>query len=394
MSPTGTRGNIPGFAKCYSDLPMRLLYFPRKRAIIVRALWLAMTLLIAANTLSASDSGVVTSSKVADGVYLFTTSRYGDVGFGGNAVAILTDEGIVLFDTSGTPTSGQAILAELRKLISKPVVYVINSHWHWDHWGGNQVFKAAFPSVQFLSSAKNRDLMMNVAVAWNAPGLERDLPNYIAQQKQELQTAEARHAPDAELAKMRDVLAADEDFLAQKRSVTYTFPNIVFDDAVTLFLGGREIRVLRATAITPGDTYLYLPKEKLLITGDILVNPIPFAVGGSYPQEWIATLQALDTLDVETIIPGHGEVEHDKTVLGQNLKLMQHVYADVKKARADGIALPQLQQTMNKNAAAYAADIALPEQRLPAFKAYFLEVFVNRSYHELEKPLGDSPTSQ
>ena len=105
--------------------------------------------------------------------------------------------------------------------------------------------------------------MMNVALAWNKPGLERDLPNYIAEQKQQLAAAEAKHAPEAQLAQMRELLAADEDFLQQKQSVVYTFPNIVFADSVTLFLGGREIRVLHARAITPGDTYVYLPKEKL-----------------------------------------------------------------------------------------------------------------------------------
>lgn len=352
---------------------------------------LALGALVSA--VGATDSGKVTSSKVADGVYLFTTARYGDVGFGGNAVAILTQEGVVMLDTSATPAAGQAILSEVRKLTDKPVLYVINSHWHWDHWGGNQVFKAAFPSVQFLSSEKNRDLMMNTAVAWNKPGLERDLPDYIAQQKQQLAAAEAKHAPAAQLSEMRELLAADEDFLQQKRSVTYTFPNVVFARAVTLFLGGREIRVLQARAITPGDTYVYLPKEKILITGDILVNPIPFAVGGSYPQEWIETLQTLNALDVEVIIPGHGEVERDKTYLRQNLQLFQHVYSDVQKARAEGSTLQQIQAALSKNAGAYASDIALPEERLPAFKAYFLEVFVSRCYHELDNPLGDRPTS-
>ncbi len=262
-----------------------------------KPLYFAVAILALACSCLAIDSGKVASSKVADGVYLFTTTRYGDVGFGGNAVAILTDDGVVMFDTSGTPSSAQAMLAELRKLTSKPVLYVINSHWHWDHWGGNQVFKQAYPNVQFLSSEKNRDLMMNTAVAWNKPGLVRDLPDYVAQQKQQLAAAEAKHAPESELAEMRELLAADEDFLQQKRSVIYTFPNVVFSESVTLFLGGREIRVLHARAITPGDTYVYLPKEKILITGDILVNPIPFAVGGSYPQDWIATLQALDALD-------------------------------------------------------------------------------------------------
>jgi glyoxylase-like metal-dependent hydrolase (beta-lactamase superfamily II) len=342
---------------------------------------------------SAADYGKVTMSKVADGVYLFTTSRYGDVGFGGNSVAILTAEGVVMFDTSGTPASGQAILSQVRQLTGKPVLYVINSHWHWDHWGGNQVFKAAFPNAQFLSHASNREQMIDVAVAWNAPGLERDLPNYIAQQKQELAAAEARHAPAADLARQRELLAADEDFLQQKRSVTYTFPNLTFTGSATLYLGGREIRVRHARAITPGDTYVYLPKEKILITGDILVNPVPFAVGGSYPQEWIQALQDLNALDVDIIIPGHGDAERDKTYLQQNLKLFQHVLADVKDSRAKGLTLEQTKTALTNHAADYAADLALPERSLPAFKSYFLEVFVNRAYHELEKPLGDSPTS-
>ena len=86
---------------------------------------------------SGVDYGRVTVANVAAGVYLFTTVPYGDVGFGGNSVAIITDDGVVMFDTSGTPSSGEAIHAEVRKLTDKPVIYVINSHWHWDHWGGN-----------------------------------------------------------------------------------------------------------------------------------------------------------------------------------------------------------------------------------------------------------------
>jgi glyoxylase-like metal-dependent hydrolase (beta-lactamase superfamily II) len=164
----------------------------------------------------AEDYGKVTASKVATGVYLFTTSPYGDVGFGGNSVAILTDEGVVMFDTSGTPASGLTILSEVRKLTDKPVLCVINSHWHWDHWGGNQVFKAVFPNVQFLSHEKTRDLMMNVAVAWNAPGLEKDLPDYVNYQRQQLAAAEAKRTPEADLAKKRELLAADETFLQQK----------------------------------------------------------------------------------------------------------------------------------------------------------------------------------
>ena len=341
----------------------------------------------------AAEYGKVTMSKVNDGIYLFTTSPYGDVGLGGNSVAILTDDGVVMFDTSGTPGSGQAILSEIRKLTDKPVLYVINSHWHWDHWGGNQVFREAFPNVRFLSHERNRDLMMNIAPAWNAPGLEKDLPAYVDYQKKQLQAAEATHAGETELVKKRELLVADEEFLQQKRSVRYTVPNATFSESATLYLGGREIRVWHAQAITPGDTYLYLPKEKVLITGDILVNPIPFAVGGSYPQEWIATLRALNELQVETIIPGHGDPEHNKSFLQLDLTLFQHVLQDVKAARASGKSLDETMKEFTDAAATYAKDLGLAEADLPKFKSFFLEVFVNRAYHELENPLGDSPTS-
>ena len=338
----------------------------------------------------AADSGKVTSSKVADGVYLFTTTRYGDVGFGGNAVAILTEDGVVMFDTSGTPSSAQAMLAELRKLTSKPVLYVINSHWHWDHWGGNQVFKEAYPNVQFLSSAKNRDLMMNTAVAWNKPGLERDLPNYIAQQKQQLAAAEAKHAPQSELAEMRELLAADEDFLQQKRSVIYTFPNVVFSVAVTLFMHSRVIRVLHARAITPVVTYVYLPKEKILITGDILVNPFRLP-GGSYPQDWIETRKR-STPSTEAIIPGHGEVERDKTYLRQNLTLFRHVASDVQKRALKGAR--RKRRRLRWATTPRFMPLKSRSRTAPAgLQSLLPEVFVNRTYHELEKPLGDSPTS-
>jgi len=340
-----------------------------------------------------STYGKVTMSKIAADVYLFTTAPYGDVGFGGNSVAILTDQGVVMFDTSGTPASGQAILSEVRKLTDKPVLYVINSHWHWDHWGGNQVFKATFPNVQFLSHEKNRGLMMNVAVAWNAPGLEKDLPDYVNSLKQKVAAAEAAHVSEADLAKKWELLAADESFLQQKRSVAYTFPNATFSESATLYLGGRVIKVLHAVAITPGDTYLYLPKEHVLITGDILVNPIPFAVGGSYPQEWIATLQELNKLEIETIIPGHGEAEHDKSYLQRDLTLFEHVLSDVKEAKSNGWSVDQTKTALTNRASAYANDLALSDAQLPEFKSYFLEVFINRTYHELEKPLGDDPIS-
>jgi hypothetical protein len=124
----------------------------------------------------------VTTSKVADGIYLFQTSRYGDVGFGGNAVAILTDDGVVMFDSSGTPASAHdSECRSLRSISSKCSSIAPITSWNsrWQH--------------SYLSSAKE----------------ERD----------RVREDDVGKRVEAELAKMREVLAADEDFLQQKRSV-------------------------------------------------------------------------------------------------------------------------------------------------------------------------------
>ena len=67
-------------------------------------------------------------------------------------MAILSDEGVLVFDSNGTPETAATILDTIRKLTDKPVRYLVNSHSHWDHWGGNQVYLAAFPGMHICSN--------------------------------------------------------------------------------------------------------------------------------------------------------------------------------------------------------------------------------------------------
>ena len=105
--------------------------------------------------------------QVAEGVYVFMTPPYGDVGLDGNSVVIVSTAGVLVFDANGTPAAAEAVLAEIRKLTDKPVKYVVNSHWHWDHWYGTEVYKKAFPGVHVITHEKTRELMMGPAIAFN-----------------------------------------------------------------------------------------------------------------------------------------------------------------------------------------------------------------------------------
>jgi len=338
------------------------------------------------------DFGKVTTHKIAEGVYLFTTTPYGDVGLSGNSVAVLSRDGVLVFDACGTPETAATILAEIRKLTDQPVRYLVNSHWHWDHWGGNQVYLAAFPGLQIITHEKTRELMLNVEPRWNGKGLKEDLPQFLQGFEKQIADAKAKNVPAERIHAAEERLAADRNFLAQKQSLHKTHPNVTFSESMTLRMGEREIQVLHARAITPGDTYIYLAKEKLLVTGDILLSPYPFAIGGTYPADWLKTLQTLDALEPAVIVPGHGDAETSKDFLRNNIDLFQEIIRQVKDARTKGLTLEQTSEAVGKQNAELAAKLGIKDaETAAAFKAYFLDVFVKRAYREMDGPLGDLP---
>jgi cyclase len=340
----------------------------------------------------AKDYGNVTGQKVAEGVFLFTTTPYADVGLSGNSVAILSEEGVLVFDSNATPETAATVLSEIRKLTDKPVRYLVNSHWHWDHWGGNQTYQAAFPGLQIITHEKTRELMLTVEPRWNAKGLKEDLLQFLDGFEKQIAAAKAKDAPPERIKAAEDRLAVDRNFLAQKQSLRKTYPNVTFSESMTILMGGREIQVLHAQAITTGDTYLYLPKEKVLITGDILLSPYPFAIGGTYPAEWLKTLEKFAALEPNVILPGHGDAETNTNFLRGNITLFQQLIQQVKAAKTKGMTAEQTTEALDKQSADLAAKIGINDpDPAAAFKDYFLDVFVKRAYRELDGPLGDLP---
>jgi cyclase len=343
-------------------------------------------------TAPAADYGRVTTHKVAEGVYLFTTTPYADVGFCGNVVAVVGDRGVLVFDSGATPRTAEAIIAELRRVTDQPVRYLVNSHWHWDHWGGNQAFAAASPGLQIITSKKNLQMMKEVEPRWNEKGLNEDLPHFVADQEKQLAEAKAKHSVPAErLTAAEARVAADRDFLTQKQSVRKTYPTVTFTEPMTVRLGKREAQVLSARAITPGDTYVYLPRDKILITGDIVLNPYPYAIGGTYPAEWSQTLTKLVALNPAIVIPGHGDVA-GKQLLLDNVKLFEAVRQRVREARQKKMTVDDSVKAIDADAATLAALVGVTSvDKVDEFKSYFLETFVRRAYRELDGALGDSP---
>ncbi len=337
------------------------------------------------------DRPAPTRTEIAPGIHLFRTAPYGDVGLDGNSVAIISNNGVLVFDTNGTPSAAAAVLTEIRKLTTQPVRYVVNSHWHWDHWYGTEVYTQAFPDVTVVAHEKTRALMAGPAIEFNRPGLDSQLPGYLANVEQRIAKAEATTPAPPELARLKQALADGRFFLAQKKSVQHTLPTLTYSNRLTLHLGDREIQVQHHDrAVTPGDSFLYLPKEKIVITGDLLVNPVSFALS-SYPTGWLRTLEHIDSLDATLMVPGHGEPLKDKVLLRATMGVFRELLKQGAAARARGLdpdaaraeILPGLRPWMVQ----ITGDVPATNN---AFEIQMVDWFLHRVYDELAGPLTDA----
>ncbi len=136
-----------------------------------------------------------------------------------------------------------------------------------------------------------------------------------------------------------------EAYLQELKQVKPTLPTRTITTTVTLTKQGREIQLhMLGRAHTDGDLFIYLPKEKVVVTGDALIDWMPFLNDG-YPEDWVETLTALEKLDFTHIIPGHGDV-----LPRGNLTFFRgyltDLIASVKQAAADGATLDEIKATL------------------------------------------------
>jgi cyclase len=191
--------------------------------------------------------------KVADDLFVI-------IGSGGNVGVLVTDEGVVLVDAKFEPDY-DGIVAQVKSVTSKPIKYVINTHHHSDHSGGNTRF------IEVAEIISHKNARANI-----------------------------------EGKKQGDV----GQIMVPAR--------ITFTDETSVFLGGKEVRAhYFGRGHTNGDIFVYFPAQRVLHTGDMMagVTPLIDYRGGGSIVEWSKTVDAaMAALDFDKVIPGHGTVNN------------------------------------------------------------------------------------
>jgi len=266
--------------------------------------------------------------KVAEGVY------YASGGVGSNNVVIVNDRDVVLVDDGTTPAAARALLEDIRLLTNKPVSTVVNTHFHYDHTDGNSVFG---PEVQIIGHEYLRNAILTFNVLDREPfkTSQKDrLPVQIASLREQL--AAAKDA--ARKTELANQLASAQALSEQLKEIKPTPPNVTYASKMVLYKGGREIQLLfLGRGHTGGDTFVYLPRERIVCTGDMDEGARIAYMGDAFFDEWIATLEALKKLDFTLVLPGHGRPFRDKGQITAFQSYLKDLTAQVADLRKQGV---------------------------------------------------------
>jgi cyclase len=300
-----------------------------------------------ATPIRAQTGVTVQKIQIADGIYQFITAPDGYVP-NGNSVVIVNDRDVVVFDTFSRPSTAGSVLSEIRKITDKPVRYVVNSHHHPDHWSGNEVYAQAFPDLEIIASEQSRQFMLNIANAWPAV-FTNNLRKDQAEFDKEVSTGtlpDGTSLTAEQRLKDENDVRLERDFVAEAMTVKRTYPTLTYSDRLTLRHGGRELCFLSMVGDADGTTVLYLPKEKILVTGDVISYPIPYFTPPL--SQHAKSLRTLAQFDADVIVPGHGPAWHDKDFLNLEASLLESIVSQVIQAAQKGtVTVEEIQKVVN-----------------------------------------------
>ena len=275
-----------------------------------------------------STGKAYTFERIADGVYYATAT--GSMVTGSNNVVVIGTRDVLVVDTGTTPAAARAFIEDLKLLTPKAVRYVVNTHFHYDHTDGNQVYagKADIIAHDYVKQA-----IATLDVLHREPYRTSQLvnvPRRIDDLKKQIATAKDAATKQS----LEQQLKVAQEGFEQLKEIKPTPPNVTYTTRKVLDLGGREVQLLfLGRGHTNGDTVVFLPKEKIAATGDLMESQVAY-MGDAQFGEWVTTLDALKKLDFDTDLPGHGMPFRGKeltTAFQGYLRDLMKQGADLKK---------------------------------------------------------------
>jgi len=276
-------------------------------------------------TCSLSGSRHFRLERLADGLYVSIASDTGAATC--NAGIVDLGDRTLIFDPFLTPTAAEGLRAAAAQLTSRPAAYVVNSHYHNDHIRGNQVFSV---DTEIISTTLTRELIATKGV--------NEIRWDTGNSPEQLHVFEERLKTETDANTRKDIafwVAYHRSIIESLPMLELRLPNWTFDKRLVFHGSRRTAEVITfGGGHTESDSILYLPAERIAFMGDLLfIGCHPYLADGD-PQEWLRSLARIESLDLETFVPGHGPVgtADDLALMRQYITELEALAAEVVEA--------------------------------------------------------------
>jgi len=331
--------------------------------------------------------------EIARDIYGFFEKRLNPI-VSSNIVAVIGADAVLVYDTGHHPTITRQIIGDLKRLTTKPVRYVIVSHWHDDHFAGNAEFAKAYPGVQILAHDFTAQMLESRKDSFRGEACRKDLVDSSKPLRELLATGkrpDGTPISDSTMARLRRFAEATDAQMPECDVMEFRGVDRRIDTTLTLDLGKRrvELRFL-GRGNTAGDIVAYVPDTKTLMTGDLVVFPFPFATQ-PYITEWAGVMRQIERMDAARVVPGHGPVMNDMHYVRDVADVLESIARQAKAAYQPGMTADQLREKIDL--AAFSDRFSHGDAFLKAnFDAQMKGSAIDRMWQELTgqwKPEGD-----
>jgi glyoxylase-like metal-dependent hydrolase (beta-lactamase superfamily II) len=286
----------------------------------------------------AANANLFTIEKVAEGVYAALAKPAALTN--SNAAIFVLSRDVLVVDAHSKPSAAASLIAQLKKEVTdKPVRYLVNSHFHWDHTQGDQAYKKANSQIQIIASNATKQLMTELQRDRLKESLD-SVPGLIDAAKARLSRAKTQQELDWANDQLRQLTAYQvemEGFPLELPTLTFAKTHVIKDASGELELA------FNGKAHTAGDIQVFSPAKRVVASGDAIIGFLP-NINDGYPRPWPKTINTVAAWRFDHIVPGHGPVQHGRERMAQFSDYIEDLTARVERAKRAGTPLAEVQK--------------------------------------------------
>lgn len=277
-------------------------------------------------------------SKISSHVYIAHPGRIKRIN--STSTIIVGQSFITVVESQTDVFMAEALIREIRKSISKlPIKYLIFSHAHLDHILGAGAFLRENPSIMIIAQQKAAE---HIALHGKE---EQESWEALIQQKSEAAKAftEKANTPEQKNYYMQTAHELDV-YYRDVKSSKIVRPNLVFSDSLTIFEDGLQLKLIYlGTGHTPGDIVIFIPEDRMLVTGDLVHDFEPLFPDAD-PDSWVKVLEKVKKMDFDYFVGGHGDSHKGKEIVLNWSNYMQELIAKTREALRQGQGLEEFEK--------------------------------------------------